>query len=90
MAQKANKHRMAAAFKPSTKGKLHRQLNVPEGEPIPAKKLAAAKKKANKMGDTHMKRELALAATGKKIAGQDRMILGRHGQPMGGHCGMGC
>jgi len=29
-------------IKPSHKGKLHRDLGVPEGQPIPASKLAAA------------------------------------------------
>ena len=31
-------------------GKLHRELGVPEGKKIPAKKLAAATKKPGKMG----------------------------------------
>jgi hypothetical protein len=31
-----------ALIKPSHKGKLHRDLGVPEGQPIPASKLAAA------------------------------------------------
>lgn len=31
-------------------GALHRQLGVPEGEKIPAKKLAAAAKKGGKLG----------------------------------------
>ena len=35
---------MAGAF--SNKGALHRQLGVPEDQPIPASKLAAAKSKA--------------------------------------------
>ena len=31
-------------------GALHRQLHVPMGQPIPAKRLAAAAKKGGKMG----------------------------------------
>lgn len=34
---------MAINIKPSHKGKLHRALGVPQGEKIPAAKLAAAK-----------------------------------------------
>ena len=34
---------MAIHIKPSHKGRLHRALGVPEGEPIPASKIAAAK-----------------------------------------------
>lgn len=43
------------------KGALHRKLGVPEGEKIPAKKLAAAKKKAAP-GST-LSKELNLAKT---------------------------
>jgi hypothetical protein len=50
-------------------GRLHRKLHVPEGEKIPAKKLSAARSKAEKTGDTTLKRELALAKTGKRFAG---------------------
>jgi hypothetical protein len=34
------------SINPANKGKLHRELGVPEGEKIPAKKLEAAKKTA--------------------------------------------
>jgi hypothetical protein len=34
---------MAIHIKPSHKGRLHRALGVPEGQPIPASKIAAAK-----------------------------------------------
>ena len=44
-------------------GALHRQLGVPEGEPIPAKKLAAAKHSSN---PTERKRAI-LAETLKKM-----------------------
>jgi hypothetical protein len=34
---------MAIDIKPSHKGRLHEKLGVPQGKPIPAKKLQAAK-----------------------------------------------
>lgn len=42
MANKSGIH-----IKPSHKGELHRDLGVPQGQPIPAAKLAAAKKSKN-------------------------------------------
>jgi hypothetical protein len=44
------------------KGALHRALGVPQGEKIPAKKLAAAAKKGGKIG-----KEARLAETLKKM-----------------------
>lgn len=44
------------------KGALHRALGVPQGEKIPAKKLAAAAKKGGKVG-----KEARLAETLKKM-----------------------
>ena len=38
------------AIKPSNKGKLHKQLNVPKGKKIPTAKLKAAEKKGGKLG----------------------------------------
>lgn len=38
------------ALPPSSKGKLHKELHVPMGKKIPAKKLAAAAKKGGKIG----------------------------------------
>lgn len=39
---------MAKAFNPGgSKGKLHRELGVPEGKKIPAKRLNAAAKSSN-------------------------------------------
>jgi len=51
------------AIKPGKKGALHKQLNVPSGEKIPAGKLAAAAKKGGKMGQ-----RARLAQTLSKIA----------------------
>lgn len=34
---------MAIKIKPQNKGKLHRELGVPQGQKIPASKIAAAK-----------------------------------------------
>lgn len=45
------------------KGALHRKLGVPEGEKIPAKKLAKAAKSKNPT----VRKEVALAKTLKKI-----------------------
>ena len=38
---------MAINIKPSHKGMLHRDLGVPQGQPIPAAKLASAKNSLN-------------------------------------------
>lgn len=38
------------ALPPSSKGKLHKKLGVPEGTKIPAKKLNAAAKKGGTIG----------------------------------------
>lgn len=45
------------------KGALHRELNVPEGEKIPAKKMAKAAKSKN----PKIKKQVALAKTLKKL-----------------------
>ena len=44
-------------------GKLHRRLHVPEGEKIPSKKLT----KAEHSSDPSLRREAALARTGKRF-----------------------
>jgi len=44
-------------------GKLHRELGVPQGEKIPAKKLA----KASKSKSPTIRKEVALAKTLKKM-----------------------
>ncbi|MDE2101918.1 MAG: hypothetical protein KGL39_32025 [Patescibacteria group bacterium] len=49
-------------IKPQNKGKLHRKLGVPEGEPIPASKLAAAKKSPSPA----VRKEANFAANAKK------------------------
>lgn len=49
-------------------GALHRELGVPEGKPIPAKKMAAARKRAKRTGNTKLMRRLNLAKTGKKLS----------------------
>ena len=38
------------ALGPSSKGKLHRKLGIPEGKKIPESKLKAAEKKGGKIG----------------------------------------
>lgn len=50
------------AIKPSNKGALHKQLGVPQGKKIPAKKLAEAAKKGGTLG-----RRAQLAKTLKKL-----------------------
>lgn len=50
------------AIKPGKKGALHKQLGVPQGEKIPADKLAAAAKKGGKVGQ-----RARLAMTLKKL-----------------------
>jgi hypothetical protein len=39
-----------AASNPKTKGALHRQLHVPQNEPIPVSKIRAASKAPGKLG----------------------------------------
>ncbi len=55
------KNWIASATK--NKGALHRALHVPQGEKIPAKKLA----KAAKSGSPKVKKEVALARTLGKL-----------------------
>ena len=49
-------------------GKLHRELHVPEGEKIPEAKL----QKAEHSDDPTLRKEAALAETGKKYASNRR------------------
>lgn len=59
MARKKRKWISKAIKKP---GQLHRDLGVPQGKKIPAKKLAAAKKRGGKVGQ-----RARLAGTLKKM-----------------------
>ncbi len=56
---------MAEAFGKDP-GKLHRRLHVPEGERIPETKL----RKAEHSNDPTLRREVALARTGRRYAGR--------------------
>ena len=47
-------------------GKLHRRLGVPEGEKIPASKLS----EASDSKDPSLRKEVALARTGKRLSGK--------------------
>ena len=58
-------------------GALHRALHVPEGQKIPASKLAGAEHSKNPL----MRKRAALAETGKKYGG------GRHHKRGGGRGG---
>ena len=49
-----------------TVGALHRSLGVPEGEKIPASKLAAAASRARTTGNTKLARRVAFARNVKK------------------------
>lgn len=51
------------ALPKSSKGKLHRELHVPEGKKIPAKKLAKAAKSTN----PKIRKQVALAKTLSKM-----------------------
>lgn len=51
------------ALEPSSKGKLHKKLGVPEGEKIPSSKL----KKAEHSKSPKLRKEAVLAETLKKI-----------------------
>ena len=67
MAKKRPRKWMSRAFGKHP-GKLHRRLHVPEGEKIPEKKL----EKAENSSDPSLRREAALAKTGRRYGG------GRH------------
>lgn len=56
------------------KGALHRALHVPEGQKIPAKKMAAAKRSEN----PHVRRMASLARTLKSINHKDGGVI--HGE----------
>lgn len=53
-----------ALSKKGSKGKLHRELGVPEGKKIPAKKLATAAKSTSPT----IRKQVAFAKTLKKIS----------------------
>lgn len=59
----SDKKWIAKALPKSSKGKLHRELGVPEGEKIPAKKLA----KAAKSSSPKIRKQVALAKTLSKL-----------------------
>ena len=61
------KHWMAAAFGKHP-GKLHRELHVKQGMPIPAGKLD----KAEHSKDPALRRRAILAETGKRLAGHKK------------------
>ena len=48
------------------KGALRKKLGIKPGERIPMKKLLAAKKEADKAGDTKTKKQVTLALTFRK------------------------
>lgn len=59
---KRKKHWMGKAFGKHP-GRLHRRLHVPEGEKIPESKLESAEKSS----DPSLRKEVALAETGKRF-----------------------
>ena len=61
----AKEHWMQEAFS-KNKGKLHRKLGVSQNERIPASKLAEAASSK----DPSLRKEAALARTGKRFAGK--------------------
>ena len=69
--KKSKKKWMAKAFA-KNKGKLHRRLHVKEGEKIPASKLAEAAHSK----DPSLRKEAALAKTGRKFGGKSRKKKG--------------
>lgn len=74
--KKKDKKFMEKAFG-NNPGKLHRRLHVPEGEKIPASKLS----KAAHSDDPSLRREAALARTGKRYGKKGgRHSHGRRGR----------
>jgi hypothetical protein len=52
--------------KKGTVGSLHRALGVPQGQKIPAAKMAAGRARANRTGNTALQKKLQFAANVKK------------------------
>ena len=65
--RKSNRKWMQQAFSKHP-GRLHRRLHVPEGKRIPSSKLRAAAHSS----DPSLRREAALAKTGKRYGGKKR------------------
>lgn len=61
MASKGSSGKPAISIKPSHKGRLHQALGVPADKPIPAAKLAAAKKST----DPAIRKEAVFAQNAK-------------------------
>jgi hypothetical protein len=59
-------------IKPSRKGLLHKKLGVPQGKPIPKKKLAAAKKRAKKTKNAALMKEVTFAQNFGKSKGSSK------------------
>jgi hypothetical protein len=66
MQKKSSKRKWMAEAFGKNPGKLHRKLNVPEGEKIPESKL----REAEHSNDPALRKEAALAETGKRYAGK--------------------
>ncbi len=64
MSEEKDDHWMEKAFKPSTKGALHKQLGVKTGKKIPAGKLKAA---ASGKDGKKAKKRAVLAETAKRV-----------------------
>jgi hypothetical protein len=57
----------AIRIKPSHKGLLHKELGVPQSQPIPKAKIAKAKAKAKRTGNTALMKRATFAQNfGKK------------------------
>jgi hypothetical protein len=67
MAEKFFQRAAKSMERRGTKGALHRQLHVPEGEPIPASKLKAAGARAKRTGNTQLAKRVGFAKAGRSV-----------------------
>lgn len=64
---------MSIYIKPSHHGLLHRKLGIPEGQPIPAAKIAAAEKS----GDPTLRKEAQFADNAKGFNHSKKKTMGQ-------------
>jgi hypothetical protein len=67
MAEKFFQRATKSMERRGTKGALHRQLGVPQDEPIPASKLKAAAARAKRTGNTQLARRVGFAKAGRSV-----------------------
>lgn len=67
---------MGISIKPSHKGLLHDEMDVPQGQPIPARRLASEKREAKAEGDTAELKRVVFAQNAKTWKHRYRKVGG--------------